>query len=228
MFKEQWDRVWPIFAGAILVVAFLAGLFGSSFFETLCGTQGDCARARDWIGALSGWGAVVAAVWTIAFIQRQIADENRRHREILALELHPKLALARRARMDSGRMRFTAKALSEFLRQIESLPSNYEWVVVSEISPLLRILTEIITGTVFDDFEREIGSLIPFSLDEGRQNLKVINPRLDTNFDRDRFKTFGNIDIQIAIGTMTTIIRYCNDCEQSSVRFEEQWKALIS
>lgn len=77
MFKNHWDRFWPLVAGVILVLFFLAAIFGDSFFQVVCGNRGDCARVREWIGALSGWVAAAAAGGTIYVLLDQMRIQRK-------------------------------------------------------------------------------------------------------------------------------------------------------
>lgn len=95
---------------AALILGFVVYLLWSGPGRAwLCSAE-DSECARDWIAALSGWAAIVAAVPTVFFLQRQIADANRHQQENLEIlqrhqqenieiSLMPQFAVAHRVRI---------------------------------------------------------------------------------------------------------------------------------
>lgn len=99
---------WICAAG--LLLGFVVYLLWSGPGRAWLCSAGDAECARDWIAALSGWAAIVAAVPTVFFLQRQIADANRHQQENLEIlqrhqqenieiSLMPQFAVAHRARV---------------------------------------------------------------------------------------------------------------------------------
>lgn len=211
---------------AISVVG-LVLIFGNPLsIDAACQNTQNCALS--WIGALSGWGAVVAAICTVVYLQRQIADANRHHREMLALALQPKLAIANRARIDSNSARRVAEETVGIVRPLRDLPYGYEGIIESEVAPKLRVLTEVVTSDSFTRFENEIGSPMPFILDEVRQNLAYLNSIFDHGFDPTRFERQGELNMGIAVATLERIILYSGGCSCACTEFQTNWKSLVA
>lgn len=212
---------------AAISVVGLALIFGNPLsIDAACQNTQNCALS--WIGALSGWGAVVAAVGTVVYLQRQITEANRHHREMLALALQPKLAIANRARIDSSSARRLAEETVGIVRPLRDLPYGYEGIIESEVAPKLRVLTEVVTSDSFTRFENEIGSPMPFILDEVRKSLEYINEMFDHGFDAARFERCGELNMEIAVTTLERIILYCGECRNSCADFKANWKSLIA
>lgn len=91
--RTQWDKYWWIVAASILVLIVSRIMFGRAPFCS--SAEEHCFR--EWISALGGWAAVAVAVPTIIYMQRQIEDARKHHRETLMITVRQRIEAAREA-----------------------------------------------------------------------------------------------------------------------------------
>ncbi len=81
-----------VFAGGVLGFV-LAHAFK---LPSLCSAQ-DVSCTRDWVSALSGWAAgiaaLIAAAWTVRVLSKQIRQGREQHAELMKFQAHERLLL---------------------------------------------------------------------------------------------------------------------------------------
>jgi hypothetical protein len=148
--------------GWIAAFALLAGLFiwavsaNSTLREIACAPlEANCYR--DWISALGGWAAVVAAVPTVYFLynqnkqaQDQFSDAQTQHRDRLIIDLRHSLALAKYARNE-------ADTVGTIIHFYEMADHNYTGPLpLGEVSKQVNGILKMLASPCFDRLESEI------------------------------------------------------------------------
>lgn len=88
--REHWNKWGWLVPLVVAVVFFLRIILGRQAF---CGpAEENCLR--EWISALGGWAAVVAAIPTILFLSRQVRDAQNQHRDNALINLWSRRVLA--------------------------------------------------------------------------------------------------------------------------------------
>jgi hypothetical protein len=119
----------------------------SWFMDNAC-SGADCSVVQ-WLGATSGWAAVIAAFVTVRAMNKQIADANRHQSENLATALSTKVMLAERAR----NMADQAKSLAD---TFVFHASQKGMLGVTMSANFLR-LSDAIDFSLIDRYDQEIG-----------------------------------------------------------------------
>ncbi|MGF6257337.1 hypothetical protein [Ensifer sp. LBL] len=91
-FRKHWDRwVWLVPAVVILIGA--ARLFFGR--EPFCAVSKEEHCLREWVSAFGGWAAVAAAVPTVLFLAKQVADAEKFARATVRMNSVPAIEHAR-------------------------------------------------------------------------------------------------------------------------------------
>ncbi|RWY82397.1 hypothetical protein EHI44_24210 [Rhizobium leguminosarum] len=158
------DKLSVPIAGAIMIATLVSVILG---FEparsSFCKPDDICLR--DWLSALSGWAAVIAAYFTIRKMNEQQKESNRHQRENIELEVMGRLALAKRTRRAAdrlrpslARMRWAGLDAERNLR----LPSSEEEHLLVMAS---QFLLENMKSELFMEYEEKLGFPPSFRID---------------------------------------------------------------
>ncbi|GAK73076.1 hypothetical protein RRU01S_31_00100 [Agrobacterium rubi TR3 = NBRC 13261] len=135
----------------ICCAALAAKLFAS---EMVCTGVDDEHCLREWVSALGSWAAVPAAVITVVFLSKQIAQTQNQHQERLEIDLRPSVEIAKKAKE-------VAKLLIPKVNDIKKLWNvPYEDRIYPDFGQThefhMLFLDANLENDIFDRFEKEV------------------------------------------------------------------------
>ncbi|WP_018235620.1 hypothetical protein [Ensifer sp. BR816] len=162
--REAWDRFVWLIPFVVVVTLVLLTLFGR---EPFCGSgQENCFR--EWVSALSGWFAGVAAFITLAVLSRQISDGRKHHQQALDVTLLRTDSVVNRARSHAHDLLASVASTEFILRQSPLTQARVDFA-----SAIVMNVQGKAMVSVFDQFADEVGSASPSLLSEARSSLET-------------------------------------------------------
>ncbi|WP_429126215.1 hypothetical protein [Ensifer sp. 4252] len=210
-----WDWLGPF----LVITAFIAYLCLSSADEVIVCRKDDMDCFREWVSALSGWFAGLAAVVTVLFIVQQIRSADRNHLDLVELELEPKFACARRAAYHAAVVKGRASHLIGFFGESGSWRTGEKLNYREE----LQKLREYIMDAAFEEFERTVGTPEPYSLQTIRTMIDIWLERYEP--DQVEFQDSGDFPIVRSVAKQVAL--YCDMCIWRARDYTARWEAII-
>ncbi|KAB1111464.1 hypothetical protein F4V89_18295 [Neorhizobium galegae] len=130
--------------------------------NTFCTGASDEQCLREWASALGGWVALPAAVITVIFLSRQVADAARQHNQTIALQLRRHQAIARKTRRSMVRL----QRIVEHRRALWSNPFDDQKDLSEDYFNTIKLIKKIISGYEIATFENEIDVSPKYTKDE--------------------------------------------------------------
>lgn len=147
--RNDKDMGWLVaygLAAALLIITIL----NSELVEAAACAADDKHCLRDWVAALSGWAAVIAAVPTVVFLSRQVAIAQRQAQDTFKVDLRRSLALAESTHR-------AARELITWSTLFVNTPGFYKDEEAWELfQGTVADVREILQLEVFERFEAEI------------------------------------------------------------------------
>jgi hypothetical protein len=167
-----------ILALLLPVTIILLWLSPAIHVDTLCKAGDDCIR--EWVSALSGWAAVVAAYATIRTMNAQRAEADKYQRENTELEIMGRLALVRRIRAKAEAtvsfVRILRKICADHLAE-NRIPTAETIVLIENLGPA------VFNPTILDairEYDEKIGlvgidySVFARAMEDTPRNLSAL------------------------------------------------------
>lgn len=210
-----------ICAGGLLLAFSVYLLWSGPGKAWLC-SENDQACAREWLAALSGWAAVVAAAPTVYFLNKQIRDANRHHIETLMLQLQPTFALAKRVMEHAFRVQMLAQHI---ITIADSEPQTGELATMQMeqvLKPFERLQNRM-DSRDFDDFEAGVGSEQPGALQSLREEIRSLKEYItDPVTGGERTQRFLDRRDRVAQCAKKSI-DYSGRCADQAGAFLDRW-----
>lgn len=146
-FRDHWDEWGWLIALGMMVFATGVGLLGR---ETFC-SEKDVSCIREWVSALGGWAAVVAAIPTVLYLSKQVSSAAQHQRVNFELEIRSKLTLARAAKQNSIEARYNMHVTGKYLREAANRVQQ-----IGACRAQFKAMIELLGRPVFSEFEMEI------------------------------------------------------------------------
>ncbi|MCD7110435.1 hypothetical protein LRX75_15455 [Rhizobium sp. DKSPLA3] len=148
-FRKQWDQWGWLLPALVIVVVFFRLLYGR---EAFCGSASEQCF-REWVSALGGWAAVIAAIPTVYFLSKQIQSTADHARVNFRVNVRSNVNLAEAAIQSSIEIRFQIKEMRGKFDHA-SMPRTTQ---ISVTKSVLVMIAEAIRRPVFSEFEAKIG-----------------------------------------------------------------------
>ncbi|WP_440410673.1 hypothetical protein [Neorhizobium petrolearium] len=158
-------------------------------------------RVREWIAALSGWAAAIAALATIRTMQRH-------HRE----ERHQDVVLATQVFALSEQHHDEARERLALLRQLEAAGDKEDVLLHKDELSAWKIRIE---DPLYDRFDVQIGS--PGFLDRAKARNMIANLMRGVE-DGDK-----RTHVTVAIGLFQLLVAYTGGCAAGAREFKRKW-----
>ena len=160
------DRYFGLIAASVLSGIVITVMVGFEPARSFFCSKDETACSREWISALSGWAAFVAAIFTVVYLRRQIADVAEHHREITEIQLMPVTAIVRQTLNRILCYQYYATELTRISTEM-ALSDQFK-----SFTPYYRALAEnhqrqlrdILQDETLSSFEKHVGSGAPFTL----------------------------------------------------------------
>ena len=226
-FVERW---WPLISLPIfLFVLFVAWCDTCRTSDFYC--RGESSCAREWLAALSGYVAILAAAWTLKAMNQQREEANKHQKENVELTIMSRLATARALATEVG-------VAIDLLRQVKT-----QYDVMCKTKPgwpwcpdhhhlvsLAEMLISTLSAPAFSTYEREIG--LPWKVETEIQRFRkaVAASRARQRFEVERPSAaipleisgqFIELPYSIAIPSASVILKFI---ESNTAEFLEKWE----
>ena len=154
----EWGYWFGWFTAAILsgleIVIFGAFAFSRDIICT--GVEGEQCT-REWLSALGGWIALVAAFPTVAILLMQVAEANRHHRDNAMMSLRRKRSICDRIiQLNDEYVKFVKGSEDSWINLTSPVVNQYESRGKSEVMSELVFLKVVVEVDQFQNFENEI------------------------------------------------------------------------
>lgn len=225
---DFWQHLGWLVAFAIAGLFFIFVVTQSDSLRQMACAPREKSCFREWVAALSGWAAVVAAAVTVYFLRKQIDAANKHQRENVELTILNRLALARQYR---SALTFACHHLSMIETDFESAASfdaRDGFAVERRMASVMKLL-ETPTASTFDT---EIGSTLSSAtaVEQLRRTLDWIRERRQILREKRELMAqheFTQITLQID-RSVQYATAYCNDALETAVNFLAKWEARIA
>lgn len=146
-----WGLAWGFAFGVAFAAIVYLGSAGADAVWCAVDDKGACLR--EWISALGGWAAVVAAVPTIYYLSRQVTTAATHARVSFAVTNRANLSVASAARQTAIEVRYQVRLVRQTLKSFE-MPRSQQ---VNHIRAVCELASEWFKRPVFTEFEARIG-----------------------------------------------------------------------
>lgn len=145
------------FAFGLLAAGFVWAAWQASTMEWCGPSNVDQNCGREWMSALGAWAAVPAAVGSVMYLARQIAESRTQHRSMLRVQFQPNRSLARLIQRELQ--------VDAWFLTFASTPKDY--------AESLEELERKLALPVIDHFEQNIGNPLGSSILVARKLLST-------------------------------------------------------
>lgn len=146
-----WGAAFGLAAAAILYQS------GNGAQAIWCAADDEGKCFREWVSALGGWAAVIAAAPTVYYLARQISETRRHERNNVFIQLRRQRLIAERAiRVARGALTDTQFEIEEWHRMARDRVPMEEDDLLAQLNAPRHILNQ----PPLQHFEREIDVLV--------------------------------------------------------------------
>ena len=211
----------PLAAGLVVIIA--GGVYFTRFGELTVPAIASDDDLRSWIGALSGWAALVAAALTIRAMYKQIDQANRQHRDMVDLTVMSRLTMIKLAWKEALSLGSNADQLKADIIEREPTTSSHE--MSSFILARFEFLLRRLHHRVFDDFEAQVGIYRNSALDvvTMRSMLDSAVDRLSNSLPQEEDGNEPEVTSREAILILTSLGRTAKTIEDVAFEFQLRW-----